>query len=190
MIMDEIPESIPSLVIRARGDFIMRGRRWHVVKYGRGAGGFSTTWLDSLKNSDPELHAELLRRLAERVTTPERVRAPMSGSSIKSMSSEVGVDMRAIALETIVREGRPALLVRDNQIALDSVTSDIAADVIVERLREATEVVEPAIPLVGRIDVANYPGSLTYVGTGWLVDRDVVVTNRHVAEIIARAGDG
>ncbi len=61
---------------------------------------------------------------------------------------------------------------------------------IVERLREATEVVEPAIPLVGRIDVANYPGSLTYVGTGWLVDRDVVVTNRHVAEIIARAGDG
>ena len=167
----------------------MRGRRGHVVKYGRGAGGFSS-WLDSLKNSDPELHAELLRRLAERVTTPERVRAPMSGSSIESMSNEVGVDMRAIALETIVREGRPALLVRDNQIALDSVTSDIAADVIVERLREATEVVEPAIPLVGRIDVANYPGSLTYVGTGWLVDRDVVVTNRHVAEIIARAGDG
>ncbi len=73
------------------------------------------SWLDSLKNSDPELHAELMRRLTERVTTPERVRAPISGSSIESMSREVGVDMRAIALETIVREGRPALLVRDNR---------------------------------------------------------------------------
>jgi hypothetical protein len=41
------------------------------------------------------------------------------------------------------------------------------------------------LPLIGRIDVVNFPG-LDFVGTGWFVDTDVVVTNRHVANLIAK----
>jgi S1-C subfamily serine protease len=39
--------------------------------------------------------------------------------------------------------------------------------------------------LVGRIDVEGFPGN-DFVGTGWFVDTNIVVTNRHVASLIAR----
>ena len=93
-------------------------------------------------------------------------------------------------LETIVREGRPAIPIVDNRISFEGAIVDAAADTIMQRLRTAAPKVEACIPLVGRIDVDNYPGSLTYVGTGWLVAPNVVVTNRHVAEIIARHDNG
>lgn len=144
-------------------------------------------WLESLRESDPELYEELVGRLERRVATPESVSSPVSGVTLESASR--GVDVQAIALETIVREGRPALLIRDNRIDGGAV-ADAAAEVILRRLREAAPTLEPILPLVGRIDVDNYPGPLAYVGTGWLVDRNIVVTNRHVADLIARADDG
>jgi phosphatidylserine/phosphatidylglycerophosphate/cardiolipin synthase-like enzyme/V8-like Glu-specific endopeptidase len=144
-------------------------------------------WLDSLKESDPELYKELVTRLEQRVAAPESVTSPVSDVTLESASR--GVDVQAIALETIVREGRPALLIRENRID-HGVIVDAAAEVIVKRLREAASVLEPIIPLVGRIDVDNYPGPLNYLGTGWVIDRNVVITNRHVAELMARADDG
>src|SRR5262249_25626474 len=41
------------------------------------------------------------------------------------------------------------------------------------------------IPSVGRIEVENHPFGLAWVGTGWLVDDDIIVSNRHVAEEFA-----
>jgi V8-like Glu-specific endopeptidase len=148
-------------------------------------------WLDSLATSDPELHKELVDRLASRIATPESVQPASSGGiSLESAAREAGVDVRAIALETIVREGRPALLIQENRIKQDGAMADAAAKTLVERLVAAAPLVEPLIPLVGRIDVENYPAPIDYVGTGWLVDRNIVVTNRHVAELIARSDNG
>jgi hypothetical protein len=72
-------------------------------------------WLDSLKERDSELQEELVSRLEQRVVTPETVRANESGLTLENVSP--GIDLRAVALETIVREGRPALLIRENRIA-------------------------------------------------------------------------
>ena len=48
---------------------------------------------------------------------------------------------------------------------------------------------DDAIRAVGRIDLAG--GQLDWVGTGWLVAENVLVTNRHVAsEFATRNGDG
>ena len=45
------------------------------------------------------------------------------------------------------------------------------------------------IPAVGRIEVENHPFGMTWIGTGWLADEGIVVTNRHVAaEFCARSG--
>lgn len=147
-------------------------------------------WLESLKERDPSLYAELRRRLQERVAKPQSVLAESGGITLESVALDTGVDMTAIALETIVREGRPALPIQQNRVSLTGGIQDAAAQVIMDRLKLAIATVEPVVPLVGRIDVDNYPGSMPYLGTGWLVDRDIVVTNRHVADLMARSDNG
>lgn len=131
-------------------------------------------WMQTLRSRDPQLYAELDRRL---------VRKQQSESvSLESASAEV---VNRIVLETIVRSGRPALFVKDNRIDATTEELDQTAQIVVDRLRAAAPVIEPLIPLVGRIDVANHQSSIPFAGTGWFLDEDVIVTNRHVAEVIA-----
>ena len=149
-------------------------------------------WLESLKTADPPLYKELSERLQQRVVQPKSLHPPGADITLEAIAE--GADLKAIALETIVREGRPALLIKENRISQEGKAADAAAQVMVNRLMAAAPVVEPLIPLVGRIDVDNYPGPLPYAGTGWLVGREdvssIVITNRHVAQLIAQAEDG
>lgn len=146
-------------------------------------------WLQSLSSKDSALYNELQTRLQERVAQPESV--SVGGVSLESMGESTGADVKGLVLETIVREGRPAIPIMENRISFQNAVVDAAAETIVTRLRETTAVIEPCIPLVGRVDVDNYPStSLTFVGTAWLVDTDVAVTNRHVADLIARNNNG
>jgi len=145
-------------------------------------------WFDSLRSKDSALYDELQSRLQERVARPEAVSA--GGVTLESMESESNTDVRGLVLETIVREGRPAIPVLDNRISFQNAIVDAAADTIVKRLKETASVIERCIPLVGRVDVDNYPTALSYVGTAWLVDNNIAITNRHVAELIARNNNG
>lgn len=141
-----------------------------------------TSWLESLKQSDPALYEELRSRIDDRLKGKD--------AAFTAESATAGPDTAGIVLETIVREGRPALLVQDNKITPDPKTAGGSARIVVDRLSESAPKIAWALPLVGRIDLANYPGSLTYAGTGWLVAPDLVVTNRHVAQIIAQGDPG
>src|SRR5688500_18755392 len=131
-------------------------------------------WLESLRTRDPELFDALNAKLVAAVGDV----APEAAGAAPQRPSD-------LALETIVREGRPALTIRDNKIVEAGPEIEESARPIATRLKEAAAVINPFIPLIGRIDVANHPSNFPYVGTGWLVDTDVVVTNRHVAELIA-----
>ncbi|OWK22174.1 hypothetical protein AJ88_15670 [Mesorhizobium amorphae CCBAU 01583] len=64
-------------------------------------------------------------------------------------------------------------------------TFGLEAEELVNDLAARRDMLRPLMPLVGRIDVTAFPGA-EFVGTGWFVDTDIVVTNRHVAELIAR----
>jgi hypothetical protein len=89
--------------------------------------------------------------------------------------------------ETIVKEERPILFVRNDWIDAVNVSLDgDEAKELVAELISARAAVEPVMPLVGRIDVLGFPGNLDFVGTGWFVATDIVVTNRHVAQLIAQ----
>lgn len=143
-------------------------------------------WFDSLSSKDSALYAELKTRLDERLPPPVLT----GGLALESVAPEIPAATKALVLETIVREGRPAIPIVGNRISFEGAIVDAAATTIMDRLRTAAPIVEACIPLVGRIDVDNYPGSLTYVGTGWLVAPNVVCTNRHVAEIISRSDNG
>ncbi|HEX7809217.1 MAG TPA: hypothetical protein VF608_10845, partial [Thermoanaerobaculia bacterium] len=135
-------------------------------------------WLDSLRDRDPKLHAELTAKLSARA------------AEVRTESTEGGGEGPDIILETIVRSGRPALLVQNNKITSKDDETDETSRELIKRLTDNRATVEPLIPLVGRIDLANHAGGLTYAGTGWLIDEDTVVTNRHVADLISRADGG
>jgi endonuclease G len=95
-----------------------------------------------------------------------------------SVLESTGTD-QALALETIVlRVGRPVLEVANDDYLVDGPESTIWET----RLSHATvrAALRNVIPAVGRIEVTNHP-DLTWIGTGWLIADDVVVTNRHVA---------
>lgn len=143
-------------------------------------------WFAQLRTSDPALFADLSRRLAER-----NLASGFEGALPTESALEGGFQpVPLVGLETIVMEGRPAFLIKDAHMVDDPALVDAASAPVTTRLREALPRLEPIIPLVGRIDVANFPGPVTFVGTGWLVAPELVVTNRHVADLISIGGEG
>lgn len=142
-------------------------------------------WLRQLEQRDPKVHAELAQRHAARVAEAT------AGLQLESSEGQQrAAEAQRTVLETIVREGRPALAIRDDRIEFTGAVPDAASVEVLNRLKASAAAIEPFLHLVGRIDVENFPGSATYLGTGWLVAPNIVVTNRHVAAIVARADGG
>jgi endonuclease G len=79
---------------------------------------------------------------------------------------------------------RPAFIIRNDQIH-DSIQTHWK-----KRIHLYKDHVLKAIPNVGRIEITGHP-QYSWVGTGWLIfGTDIVVTNRHVANIFASKRDG
>jgi endonuclease G len=80
-------------------------------------------------------------------------------------------------LEAIIQlKGRPVIRVFGNDL--------VSADIPTERLREQLDpnrgMIRSVIPSVGRIELTGH-SRFPWVGTGWVIDDDIIVTNRHVA---------
>jgi endonuclease G len=98
-----------------------------------------------------------------------------------------GPPTNRFALETIVlRTGRPVLTVSHDEPLLEF--RDAESEVWRSRLIKARERITRATRAVGRVEVENHP-SLDWLGTGWLVAPNVIVTNRHVAGEFGRRGN-
>jgi len=88
------------------------------------------------------------------------------------------------ALEAIVQfVGRPPLLVQQDRVLLEPLPD------FPEGTAEMIRRVESCVTSVGRVEFIN--ASRTWGGTAWVVDRPstnraLVVTNRHVAQLVAR----
>ncbi len=131
--------------------------------------------LRAIEDRDPQLAREM-RSIRDRSTTLEM--APRPGVEIPGFAQD-------LTLETIVlRTGRPVLAVSHEEPRL--VFDDAESEVWRERLTAARGRLMSAIPAVGRIELKNDP-RYDWVGTGWLVSEDTVVTNRHVASEFARS---
>ena len=97
---------------------------------------------------------------------------------LESLRPTTTADVGDLARETIVlRTGRPVLAVINDETRLEF--DDADSKVWRSRLLAARELLGRAIRAAGRIEVENH--DLDWLGTGWLVADDVVVTNRHVA---------
>ena len=90
--------------------------------------------------------------------------------------------------ESIARaQFRPVFVIRDNHLTADFVGP--GSEVWKGRLMQRQNVIDKVIPCVGRVEVDNN-AIYQWAGTGWLVDSDVIVTNRHVASIFSQNREG
>jgi endonuclease G len=88
-----------------------------------------------------------------------------------------------LQLETIVmRTGRPVLAIKRDEAQLTFDDADSA--VWKARLTAARPRLVRAAKAVGRIEVEGH--SLAWLGTGWFVAPETIVTNRHVASEFGR----
>src|SRR5216684_3430301 len=118
--------------------------------------------------------AKGLRRLAK---LPELAEAPTTE----------GLAAPELELESIVqRIGRPVLGISGGSVDLNIEEPESA--VWKSRLQQSAAALGPAIAAVGRVEATNWPLGLPYIGTGWLIDQDLIVTNRHVALEFAERG--
>jgi len=128
-----------------------------------------------IENSDPSLADELK---SVRTRAAETIR---ESAGLEAVGGEADL---MTGLETIVlRTGRPVLAISENQPQLTFQDAD--SEIWKDRLIKAREGINKAIRAVGRIDLNNNP-RLEWVGTGWLVAEDIVVSNRHVANEFAK----
>lgn len=88
-----------------------------------------------------------------------------------------------LAYESIVlRRERPVLPIKEDRVVLDFREQEDSV-IWKQRLETAAPLLARPLRAVGRIELVR--GPLEWVGTGWLIDDDVLVTNRHVADIFA-----
>ncbi|MFS8037787.1 DNA/RNA non-specific endonuclease [Xanthobacter sp. AM11] len=98
------------------------------------------------------------------------------------------LDVFAPALEALVKTaGRPPLLVHNGKVRFKPIP-EMPADIGVK-----ITAVEPLVMSVGRVEFFNH--GMPWGGTAWVLKKDAggctVVTNRHVARLVARrAADG
>ena len=101
-----------------------------------------------------------------------------------------GEDSGAEAI--VLRFTRPVFLVQDSLVTPPADAATFAGGesaVIQSRMADAAAFLQTAIPSVGRINLVNH--RMDWVGTGWVVHPEIVVTNRHVAQIFATSeGNG
>jgi endonuclease G, mitochondrial len=140
-----------------------------------------------IESRDGKLGEEMLERRAATPPIPELAERALEiaqpGARPTLEVDGQTVDGVEFTQETIVlRVGRPVLAVIDDEARL--VFSDAESSVWESRLRDASGHLVNATRAVGRIEVEGH--SLAWLGTGWLVRPDVVVTNRHVAAEFGR----
>jgi len=88
-------------------------------------------------------------------------------------------DTRQVSEAIILRIGRPVLFVRDGVI------EQAELEEVEARLKKVRKALAKPIGAVGRIELSDHD-TFEWCGTGWRVDEDLIVTNRHVATVFAQ----
>ena len=150
------------------------------------------SYIARFKN-DTELYEEAKAKLEAR--SPELLeRSLLRGARISEATPAAAADAAAIVpdvrkvQESIARAHfRPVFVIRDNHLTAEFVGPESA--VWKDRLLERQSIIDRVIPCVGRVEINNN-AIYKWAGTGWLLDSDVIVTNRHVASIFSQNREG
>lgn len=146
--------------------------------------------LDALKKRlTPEMEAAV-RAAIDAGRLPRSLMSALPRSSLDALKNGQTLESVAVAgttalenLEAIVAlVGRPSLLVRNDMVVLEPMPD------LPQETAALIRGVQKWVPSVGRIEFRNH--DMAWGGTGWVAEiREkgaLVVTNRHVAKIVAR----
>lgn len=135
--------------------------------------------------ADKEFAEELMARVGKGALANSVSSIPKSSltEEIKGIVERVGAPTSSTVEAIILQTGRPALVVKNGTF------QTTVSDVWNARLEASRAQLERAILAVGRIELKNHP-DFEWIGTGWFVANDIVVTNRHVAEMFASGDAG
>lgn len=149
--------------------------------------------INNILNSDKELIEELIN--SDYFDKSERLqRVGIEADTVRKYLSDLikGDTITATQeLDPITRNNNEAIinvleLAKRPALKIEGTKFTIArTNFWSERLEPHRDTIQRAITSVGRIEVQNHPQGFEYVGTGWLVTEDIIVTNRHVAEMFA-----
>lgn len=133
----------------------------------------------------PTMVEAIRARVARGALPPAAIKA-MSHAAIEAIAADAAPLESVVplaALEAIVQlTGRPPLVVRNGAIVMEPLTElPKGADSLLVGI-------ESLLPSVGRVEFRNY--DMAWGGTGWVIGHEgsdiLVVTNRHVAKLVAR----
>jgi endonuclease G len=157
----------PRRSVSTAGDSVSKSHRSTLVKPSK-IRNFGE-YYQQLQQMDSEIFEELVGVQSEMATT-----------------EAAGGSDGQFQLETIVlTRGRPVLDIRAGAMVVEF--SEVESEIWKKRLTDANSFILPNIPAVGRIELLNHPRGTQWIGTGWLIRDNVVVTNRHVASEFAEA---
>lgn len=130
------------------------------------------SFMRQLQKSDPEISQELAKAKEAKATS-------------ESTDRSLGLQPETIVLT----QGRPVLDIKQGETVIEF--ADVESEIWRGRLTDSVPLLATGIPAVGRIEISNHPRGVQWLGSGWLIRNDVVVTNRHVADKFAEhAGNG
>lgn len=138
--------------------------------------------VDELLNSESELRRESFEsagELAEPLTAAPQM--SMQEALDNRRAGMVGLDFGIWTEAIIEQHGFPALLVRNGRYVEPRLQSWR------RRLNPHRENINGSIVKVGRIELVHN-GRASMVATGWLIDEETIITNRHVARAFSHVG--
>lgn len=141
-------------------------------------------YIKQMERFDPAILKEIKDGFDEKKAPSIRARP----ESLEFETEErTGAPAEEVTLESIVlTSGRPVLDIKGGETVLNM--HEVESQIWKERLIRAQHLLAPNIPAVGRIELSNHPRGVDWLGTGWLIRDNIVVTNRHVAEIFGEKG--
>ena len=148
----------------------------------------TTPWQSLM--ADTEVMDEIQELLVSRKKFPRLEAAPGSRKAVGeylelSLSgAELPQSTHDLITEAIVLSvGRPSLLIQGGKF------EEPQLEIWKRRLDPARDSIQKVIPSVGRVEVFHHP-DFEWLGTAWVIDEKVLVTNRHVAEEFAERRGG
>lgn len=106
---------------------------------------------------------------------------PRESEAIASENDSISFATEEAIINIMAIETRPPLLVVEDKVITDGrygIENDYEHPELIEGSNLAQ--LEKKIKAVGSVDLVNH-ATFEYVGTGWLIDKNIAVTNAHVA---------
>ena len=139
--------------------------------------------LSAIEERDHELSAELVT-LRKSGTYDELADELEKDFKVFTDGGGLEISGKNYALESIIfAVGRPVLHILENEAVLSF--TEAKSEIWRAKLTASAALLSKANRAIGRIELQNHL-SYSWVGTGWVVDEGIVVTNRHVAAVFGK----